>query len=176
MTRFAGGRRPPGAVHSAELAEWAAEQRSFYEGYLARRGGAERRPVKIRWWTARAGRRADVLGVVARLWTGKRFGQGEEQVLVAVYEAADPVGARPFLVVPARDRTFAEASGRATATVVGRAEPGGALVIETRRGQVLPALPPGAPGDDAPSWTEVGTGEPGGTEVGADDRGSSGPG
>jgi len=153
------GRRPTGPVASVGVTDWASEQLAFYEDYLARRGGAERRPVKIRWWTARAGRKADVMGVVARLWTGKRFRQGEEQVFVAVYEAADPVGARPFLVVPARDRTFAEASGRATATVVGRAEPGGALVIETRQGEVLPALPPGAPGDDAPSWTEVGTGE-----------------
>jgi hypothetical protein len=165
--RFASGRRPPGAVAPAGAPDWAAEQRAFYEGYVARRGGAERRPVKIRWWTARAGRGADVMGVVARLWSGKRARQGDEQVFVALYEASDPVGARPFLVVPAADRTFTEASGRAMATVVGRAEPRGALVVETRQGEVLPALPPGEPGDDAPSWSEVGTGEVGAGDAGA---------
>lgn len=156
-----GGRRPPGVLASAGVTDWAAEQRAVYEDYLAHRGGAERRPVKIRWWTARAGRSADVMGVLARLWSGKRARQDGEQVFVALYEASDPVGGRPFLVVPAADRTFTEASGRATATVVGRPEPGGALVIETRQGEVLPAQPPGEPGADAPSWSEVGAGDAG---------------
>ncbi|HET6772553.1 MAG TPA: hypothetical protein VFH36_04530 [Acidimicrobiales bacterium] len=149
------------------MTDWAAEQRAFYQDYLARRGGAERRLVKIRWWTARGGRGSDVMGVLARLWSGKRAHRGDEQVFVALYAAADPVGARPFLVMPAVDRTFTEASGRATATVVGRAEPGGALVIETRQGEVLPAQAPGEPGDDAPSWSEVGTGGTGAGEAGA---------
>ncbi len=134
---------------------WADEQRSFYEGYVTRRVGAERRRVKILWWTVVPGGGPDAMGLVSRLWSGRRTRPAEGQVFVAVYDAADPVGARPFLVVRARPDSFAEAHGRATATAVGCAEPGGALVIETRRGTVAPAEAPGLPGDHAPGWSEV---------------------
>lgn len=134
---------------------WADEQRSFYESYVTRRVGADRRRVKVQWWTVLPGHGPDVMGLVSRLWSGRRTRTAEGQVFVAVYDAADPVGARPFLVVRAGPDSFAETRGRATATVVGRAEPGGALVIETRRGPIAPAEPPGLPGDDAPAWSEV---------------------
>ncbi len=136
--------------------DWAEEQRALYESYVDRRVGAERRRVKILWWTAAVGRGPDVMGLVSRLWAGRRTRPAVDQVFVAVYEATAPIGARPFLVVRARPDSFTEARGRATATAVGRAEPEGALVIETRRGAVVPAEPPGLPGDNAPSWSEVG--------------------
>ena len=134
--------------------EWVTEQRDLMEGYEARTIGAERRPVKIQWWTA-AGktRRVDLMGTVSQLWSGRHA--GADPVLVAVYEAAAPVGAPPFLVVRVARDSFVDASGRAVATIVGHAEPGGALLIETRHGPVHPAEPPAAAGDDAPPWSEV---------------------
>ena len=109
--------------------------------------------MKIRWWTATAAVAAsDVMGVLARLWSGKRAHRGDEHaVFVALYAAADPVGARPFLVVPAVDRTFTEASRPGDGhRWSARAEPGGALLIETRQGEVLPAQAPGEPGRRRP--------------------------
>lgn len=134
--------------------EWVTEQRDLMEGYEARTVGAERRRVKIQWWTA-AGktRRVDLMGTVSQLWSGRHA--GADPVLVAVYEAADPVGAPPFLVVRVAPQSFVDASGRAVATVVGHAEPGGALLIETRHGPVHPVEPPAAAGDDAPPWSEI---------------------
>ncbi|HEX6569859.1 MAG TPA: hypothetical protein VF015_11860 [Acidimicrobiales bacterium] len=134
--------------------DWAADQRELELAREARTDRAERRRVKILWWTDRAGpRHPDVVGAVARLWSGRR--RDTEQVFVALYQATDPPGARPFLVVRARPGCVAQPRGRALATVVGRAEPGGALVIETSRGQVVPAEPPARPGDLAPAWSEV---------------------
>jgi hypothetical protein len=135
--------------------DWATAQRDLSQAYLTRTAAAERHPVKILWWTAAGTGRPDVMGLVSRLWVGRRTRPVESQVFVALYEAADPVGTRPFLVIRARPDSFTTAHGRAIATVVGRAEPEGALVIETRRGPVLPAESPGLPGDDAPPGSEV---------------------
>jgi hypothetical protein len=134
---------------------WRDEQRAFVEAYAGRRVGAERRPVKILWWTDAPAQGPDVLGVVARLWTGRRARPAQEQTFVALFDATDPVGARPFLVVRTGPDTFGQPSGRSTGTAVGAAEPDGVLLIETRRGQVIPAEPPGLPGDAAPAWSEV---------------------
>jgi len=95
------------------------------------------------------------MGAVSHLWTGRRRRAAENPVFVALYEAADPVGSRPFLVVRAQPGDFADPAGRATATLVGAAEPDGLLLIETRRAVVAPAEPPGLPGDAAPPWSEV---------------------
>ena len=135
--------------------DWRVEQVGFADAYAARRVGAERRPVKILWWTDVPAQGPDVLGVVARLWTGRRTRPAQELTFVALFDATDPVGARPFLVVRTTPDTFGEPSGRATGTAVGATEPGGVLVIETRRGQVVPVEPPGLPGDAAPAWSEV---------------------
>jgi hypothetical protein len=113
--------------------------------------------VKIHWWTAAGrARRVDLMGTLSQLWSGRQA--DADPVLVAVYEATDPVGAPPFLVVRAAPGSFADASGRALATIVGRAEPGGALLVETRHGAVLPIAPPAAPDDDAPPWSEIDAG------------------
>jgi hypothetical protein len=143
----------PGAV--ADSARWVDEQRALYEAWLSRGAGVQRRRVKILWWTSAAGQGRDVLGLISRLWAGRRTRPAEEKLYVALYDPADAVGARPFLVVRAWPDSLTEARGRAIATAVGRAEPGGAVVIETSRGPVVPAEAPGLPGDDAPSWTEV---------------------
>lgn len=135
--------------------DWRDEQRAFAEAHAARRVGAERRPVKILWWTDAPAQGPDVLGVVARLWTGRRTRPAQEQTFVALFHATDPVGARAFLVVRTSPDTFGQPSGRSTGTAIGAAEPGGVLVIETRRGQVVPAEPPALPGDAAPAWSEV---------------------
>ncbi len=133
---------------------WVAEQRALVAGYESRTVGAERRRVKIQWWTPMGTtRRVDLMGTVSQLWSGRHA--GADPVLVAVYEAADPVGTLPFLVVRAAPGVLVDASGRSLATVVGRAEPGGALLVETRHGAVLPLEPPSAAGSDAPPWTEV---------------------
>lgn len=136
-------------------ADWAGEQMALYEDYVDRRAGAERRRVKILWWRAAVDHRPDVVGVLSRLWSAGRTRADDDPLFVALYDATDPVGARPFLVVRVRPDSLAGRHGRAIATAVGRAEPGGALVIETRRGLVVPAEPPGLPGDDAPAWSEV---------------------
>jgi len=137
--------------------EWVTQQRDLVEGYESRTVGAERRPVKIQWWTAGGkARRVDLMGTVSQLWSGRQV--GGDPVLVAVYEAADPVGTAPFLVVKAAPGALVDASGRAVATIVGRAEPGGALLVETRHGAILPIEPPSPADDDAPPWAEVDTG------------------
>jgi hypothetical protein len=139
------------------VADWVVDQYQFEQAYLARRGGAERRRVKLLWWPAAPRRRTDATTVLARLLSpraARRAGAG--LVTVAVFDATDPVGAEPFLVLPAEPGGFAEPQGRATGTLVGSSEPGGTLVIEVGRATVLPAAPPGTPDDDAPTWSELG--------------------
>lgn len=146
------GRGRPGGAPSRA---WVDEQRALHEAYLGRRPGVERHLVKILWWTVAADRRPDMMGVLSRLWSGRSLASADEQTFVALYDPADPVGARPFLVARVAPGSFPEAGGRGVATAVGTPTAGGALVIETRRGAVLPAEPPGLPGDDAPAWSEV---------------------
>ena len=134
--------------------EWSDAQDAFTAAHLGR-AGSERRRVKVRWWSAPTSRGPDVTGMVARLWSGRGTRPGDDLVFVALYEPSDPVGARPFLVLRARPGDVVTPSGRATATVHGTAAPGGFLVVETRAGTIVPAEPPGEPGDDAPPWTEV---------------------
>jgi hypothetical protein len=134
--------------------DWASAQHAVTAAHQARSGTA-RRPVKVQWWTATATRGPDVTGVVTRLWSGRRSRARTGETFVALYEAADPVGAPPFLVVRAGPGDLASPSGRAVATVHGDAVPGGALVIETRDGTVVPVEPPAEAGDQAPGWTEV---------------------
>lgn len=74
---------------------------------------------------------------------------------MAVFEPEAPPGARPFLVLRAQPGGLTTAHGRALATVHGTAEPGAALVLEARGALVVPAEPPAAPDEDAPSWTET---------------------
>lgn len=147
----AGRDRPGGSASRA----WIAEQQALHEAYLGRRAGVERHLVKILWWTVAADRRPDMLGLVSRLWSGRSVASADEQTFVALYDPGDPVGARPFLVARVAPGSFPEAGGRGVATAVGTPAAGGALVIETRRGAVLPAEPPSVPGDDAPAWSEV---------------------
>jgi hypothetical protein len=136
---------------------WRADQAAFTGDHLARRAGGSRRRVKVMWWSVSASRARgpDVTGLLAQLWSGRGRRPGADQVFVALFEPDDPVGARPFLVLRARDGGLGAPRGRALATVHGQAEPGGVLVVETRAGTIVPAEPPGEPGDDAPSWTET---------------------
>jgi hypothetical protein len=135
---------------------WLVEQSEFTADHLARRAGAERRRVKVLWWTASASvpRRPDVTGLLARLWSGGA-GQGGQHLFVALFEPDDPVGARPFLVLRASPGEAGTPNGRGLAVVHGRAEPGGVLVVETPAGTIVPAEPPAPPGDRAPSWAET---------------------
>jgi len=136
---------------------WWVEQAVFTDDHLARRTGAPRRRVKVAWWSASAStaRGPDVTGLLSRLWSGREHRPGADEVFVAMFEPDDPVGARPFLVLRARQGGLGPARGRALATVHGRAEPGGVLVVETHAGTIVPAEPPAAPGDEAPSWSET---------------------
>lgn len=138
-------------------ADWVREQRALMAAHGSRAAGVERRRVKIRWWTASTGaRRVDLAGALSRLWSGR--GSDTEPVFVALYQVADAIGTRPFLVVRVAPGSFAEAAGRAVVTLVGGAEPEGALLIETRLGPVVPVEPPAAPGGAAPTWSEVDAG------------------
>jgi hypothetical protein len=146
------------ALRSAPVDEeirWRAEQAAFTADHLGRQAGGPRRRVKVVWWSASLARGPDVSGLLARLWSGRDRRPGADQVFVALFEPEDPVGARPFLVLRARDGGLGATRGRALATVHGQAEPGGVLVVETRAGTIVPAEPPAEPGDDAPSWTET---------------------
>jgi hypothetical protein len=134
---------------------WRAEQAAFATEHLERHAAAPRRPVKVMWWSVALGRGPDVTGVLSRLWSARGRRPGEDPVFVALFPAEAPVGSRPFLVLRAQPGGVASAQGRAVATVHGEAEPGGVLVVETRAGTIVPAEPPGAPGGDAPSWTET---------------------
>ncbi|MBN2623114.1 MAG: hypothetical protein JXA83_07095 [Acidimicrobiales bacterium] len=151
MSFAARHRRRRGDVPAA----WTDEQRAVYEAYLTRRGGGERRRVKILWWTEADTGGPDVMGLVSSIWSGRRRGAGPGRVLVALYHAGAPVGDPPELVVPVDATTLTEPSGRALATAIGRCEPGGALVIETSRGPLLPAAPPAPPDEASPPWSEV---------------------
>ena len=133
--------------------DWVVGQRDLVLAYESRTVGLERLRVKILWWTAAAARRVDVMGTVSQLWSGRAA--DSDPVSIAVYEAADPVGTPPFLVVRVAPGSFVEARGRGIATLVGHAEPGGALLVETRHGPVVPVEPPSPPGADAPPWSEV---------------------
>lgn len=130
-----------------------AAQHTLTAAYLARSGTARRR-VKVRWWTATT-RGPDVAGAVTRLWSGRRSLRRTGTTFVALYEAADPAGTPPFLVVRAAPGDLDAPRGRAVATVHGEAVPGGALVVETRAGTVVPVEPPAEPAEEAPPWTEV---------------------
>jgi hypothetical protein len=137
------------------VADWVVDQYRFHEAYLAHRGGAERRRVKLLWWAAAPHRRADAVDMVARLLSPRRArSEGAGLVSVALFDATDPVGAQPFLVLPVEPGGFAEPRGRASGTLVGSSEPGGTLLIEVGRSTVLPAAPPSGPDDDAPTWSE----------------------
>jgi hypothetical protein len=134
---------------------WVGEQIALVRDHERRADRAPRRRVKIRWWTEgpRARRRAHVTAALSRLWSARPLDAGA--VFVALYEATDPVGTPPFLVLRVGPDEFAESQGRAIVTAVGEAVPGGALVLETRQGTVIPAEPPATPGDGVPAWSEV---------------------
>jgi hypothetical protein len=136
---------------------WVYEEIDLVEAHEQRRARAERRRVKILWWTAPPlhPRRTTLAGSLAQLWSGKRALDGQGPVSVGVYEATDPVGAPPLVVLRVRPGDVPQARGRGLATVVGEARPGGVLVLETRHGTVVPVEPPAEPGDDAPPWSEV---------------------
>ena len=137
--------------------DWIVRERDLLGAYDSHAVGIERRRVKILWWTVAAGsRRVDVMGAVSQLWRGRT--SDTDPVFVALYDAADAVGTPPFLVIRAAPGGLTGSRGRAVATVVGQAEPDGALVVETRHGPVVPVEPPSSPGDGAPPWSEVDTG------------------
>ncbi len=136
------------------MADWVVEQYRFEQAHLARRAGAERRRVKLRWWAAPA-RRTEVTDVVVRMLSPRLARRATGPVSVALYDAADAVGARPFLVMQVDAASLGDPRGRATGTLVGRAEPGGVLVVETSRGALTPLTPPALPDDEAPGWSEV---------------------
>lgn len=146
----------------AGVEEWAVEQLRFASAYLAREVGAERRRVKLQWWSVPNGHRRAGAGRVTVLWSmarGNAF--ADHDTHVALYAGDAPVGASPFLVFVAQEGGgLVEARGRATGTLAGTADPGGALVVETSRGPVLPASVPAPPGDDAPDWSEADAAEP----------------
>ncbi|HET6954200.1 MAG TPA: hypothetical protein VFI47_27800 [Acidimicrobiales bacterium] len=136
--------------------EWADEQARFASAYLGARAGAERRRVKLRWWSVPNGHRRGGAGKVTVLWSmalGNRF--ADHDIHVALYPADAPPGASPIVVFTAQPGDLVESQGRATGTVAGRPEPGGALVVETSRGAVLPASVPVAPGEGDPAWSET---------------------
>ena len=138
------------------MADWVVDQYRFQRAYLEHRGGAERRRVKLLWWVAGPRRRTDAVDLVARLLVPRAArGSGAGPVTVALFDAVDPVGAKPFLVLPVEPDGFAAPRGRATGTLVGSSEPGGTLVIEVSGTTVLPAAPPTAPDEDAPTWSET---------------------
>jgi hypothetical protein len=136
---------------------WAQEEVELVLAHEQRRARAERRRVKILWWTPASlhPRRTTLTGSLAQLWSGRRALEAQGPVCVGVYEATDPVGAPPLVVLRVRPGDVPQARGRALATVVGEARPGGVLVLETRHGTVVPVEPPAEPGDDAPPWSEV---------------------
>jgi hypothetical protein len=134
---------------------WVRKQIAFLQAHEMRTAGAERRRVKLRWWTppTRTRRPAQLMAPLSQLWSGRPVDPGT--TFVALYEAADPVGTPPFLVFRAESERLPGASGRAVATVVGDTVPGGVLVVETRHGTVVPMEPPSGPADDAPAWSET---------------------
>ena len=134
---------------------WRSEQAAFAAEHLEWHASGPRRPVKVMWWSVSVGRGPDVTGLISRLWSARSRRPGEEQVFVALFAPDDAVGTRPFLVLRAQPGGVSTARGRAVATVHGEPEAGGVLVVETRAGTIVPAEPPAAPGDDAPSWTET---------------------
>jgi hypothetical protein len=141
----------------AGIEEWAVEQLRFSSAYLGREVGAERRRVKLQWWSVPNGHRRAGAGKVTLLWSmarGNAF--ADHDTHVALYAGDAPVGAPPFLVFVVQEGSgLIGAKGRATGTVAGTAEPGGALVVETSRGPVLPASVPAPPGEEAPGWSEA---------------------
>ena len=137
--------------------EWADEQLSFAERYVAGRARAERRRVKLRWWSVPNQHRRAGAGTVTVLWSmarGNTF--ADRDVHVALYEPDAAPGAAPLVTFVAQEGSgLVEGAGRSLGTAVGRAEPGGALVVETSRGTVMPASMPAAPGEGTPGWSET---------------------
>jgi hypothetical protein len=142
-------------VPTMTRAGWVGRQIDLLQAHATRTLAAERRRVKIFWWTAppRRGPRAGLLASVTRLWSGRPTEIGT--TFVGVYGAPDPVGTPPFLVFRVDPSTLPAASGRAVATLVGDAEPGGALIVELHRQALVPIEPPVEPGEDAPPWSET---------------------
>jgi hypothetical protein len=134
---------------------WARREFELLQAHEQRTLAAERRRVKLIWWTVppRGRRRADMLAPLARLWSGRPTDPGP--TYVALYEAADPVGTRPFLVFRAEPGALPDTTGRAVATLVGEAVAGGTLLVELHRHVVSPLEPPVEPDEDAPPWSEV---------------------
>lgn len=144
-------------MRSAPVTEpqrWVVAQAACTAAYLARSGLARRR-VKVRWWSEAARRGPDVVGALARLWAATGPRRAGTAVVVAVYEPSAEAGAIPFLVVRAAESGLARPAGRAVATLYGDPVPGGALVVETWAGTVVPAEPPTAAGRDALPWSDV---------------------
>lgn len=137
--------------------QWADEQLTLAEGYLSGRGGAERRRVKLRWWSVPNSHRRTGAGTVTVLWSMARGNTFSDHDLhVALYEPDAAPGAAALVTFVAQEGSgLVEAAGRSLGTAVGRAEPGGALVVVTSRGTVMPASMPAAPEDTTPGWSEV---------------------
>ena len=137
--------------------EWADEQLALAEGYLTGRAGAERRRVKLRWWSVPNHHRRAGAGAVTVVWSmarGNRF--ADHDVHVALYEPDAAPGAAALVTFVAQEGSgLIEAAGRSLGTAVGRPEPGGALVVETSRGTVMPASMPAAPEEATPGWSET---------------------
>ncbi len=137
--------------------QWADEQLTLAEGYLTGRAGAERRRVKLRWWSVPNSHRRTGAGTVTVLWSmarGNRF--SDHDLHVALYEPDAAPGAPALVTFVAQEGSgLIEAAGRSLGTAVGRAEPGGALLVVTSRGTVMPASMPAAPEEATPGWSET---------------------
>ena len=148
--------------------QWADEQLTLAEGYLTGRAGAERRRVKLRWWSVPNSHRRTGAGTVTVLWSMARGNAFSDHDLhVALYEPDAAPGATALVTFVAQEGSgLVEAAGRSLGTAVGRAEPGGALLVVTSRGTVMPASMPAAPEEATPGWSE--TDQPPGTAPGTD--------
>lgn len=142
--------------------EWADEQFALASRYAAGRVAAERRRVKVRWWSVPNNHRRAGAGKVTVLWSMARGNTFDDRdIHVALYEQDAPPGAAALLWFIAQEGSgLVESQGRTLGTALGRAEPGGALVVETSRGAVMPASVPAAPGDDTPGWSDTGAAPP----------------
>jgi hypothetical protein len=118
---------------------------------------AERRRVKVRWWSVPNQHRRAGAGKVTVLWSMARGNTFDDRDLhVALYEQDAAPGAAALLWFVAQEGSgLVESHGRMLGTALGRAEPGGALVVETSRGAVMPASVPAAPEDDTPGWSDT---------------------
>ena len=134
--------RPPNA--------WAEAQRAFRLDYQAEPDALPRQRVVVRWWVNGAptgvGRGAGFLAeILSRWWRGRMVAEG---TYVAVYAPTARPPARPVVVFPVADASFAALAGSCDAVVVGEVGLNGVCCVELPDGTVIwpiynPVVPTG---------------------------------